>query len=72
MTLARLALTSLLLTALSLTSGCVVRTHDRVVDHDSDRYAEGYREGYYDREHHRWWHEHAWRDCVEHDEHCPD
>lgn len=28
------------------------------------------REGYYDRDHHRWWHEHAWRDCAERDEHC--
>ncbi|MGA3156428.1 MAG: hypothetical protein ABSE43_02535 [Steroidobacteraceae bacterium] len=27
-------------------------------------------EGYYDRDHHRWWHEHQWRDCAEHDEHC--
>ncbi len=74
MTLSRIALTSLLLTVLSLTSGCFVRStdheHDRVADHD--RYAEGYREGYYDREHHRWWHDNAWRDCVEHDEHCPD
>jgi hypothetical protein len=30
------------------------------------------REGYYDHEHHRWYHEHAWHDCVEHDEHCHD
>jgi hypothetical protein len=27
-------------------------------------------EGFYDRDHHRWFHEHAWRDCGEHDEHC--
>jgi len=27
-------------------------------------------EGYYDRDHHRWWHEHQWRDCGERDEHC--
>jgi hypothetical protein len=27
-------------------------------------------EGYYDRDHHRWYHEHAWRDCTERDEHC--
>jgi hypothetical protein len=27
-------------------------------------------EGYYDRDHHRWWHEHQWRDCAERDEHC--
>jgi hypothetical protein len=29
-------------------------------------------EGHYDRDHHRWWHEHTWRDCAEHDEHCHD
>jgi hypothetical protein len=29
------------------------------------------REGYYDRDHHRWYHEHEWRECREHDEeHC--
>jgi hypothetical protein len=28
------------------------------------------REGYYDRDHHRWYHEHSWRDCEERDEHC--
>lgn len=61
-----------LLASLMLTlSGCVV--HDReVVHHDpSGSYEQGYEEGYYDREHHRWWHEHAWRDCVENDIHCP-
>ena len=54
---------------MGLMSGCVV--HDReVVPAHSASYSEGYREGYYDREHHRWWHEKAWRDCVENDEHC--
>jgi hypothetical protein len=28
------------------------------------------REGFYDRDHHRWYHEHAWHDCGENDEHC--
>ena len=28
------------------------------------------REGFYDRDHHRYYHEHAWHDCVERDEHC--
>ncbi|HEX9140318.1 MAG TPA: hypothetical protein VF848_11030 [Steroidobacteraceae bacterium] len=28
------------------------------------------RDGYYDRDNHRWWHEHAWRDCGEREEHC--
>lgn len=29
------------------------------------------REGFYDRDHHRWYHEHAWHECAERDEHCP-
>jgi hypothetical protein len=28
------------------------------------------REGYYDGEHHRYYHEHTWHDCVDRDEHC--
>jgi hypothetical protein len=48
-------------------SGCVV--HDREVVHDGG-YAQGYKEGYYDREHNRWWHDQAWRDCEAHDTHC--
>ena len=28
------------------------------------------RGGYYDHEHHRYYHEHGWHECVEHDEHC--
>ena len=28
------------------------------------------REGFYDRDHHRWYHEHAWVDCGHEDEHC--
>jgi len=39
----------------SLVSGCVVTEH---------------REGYWDRDHHRWWHDHAWVDCGPGDEHC--
>jgi len=60
----RFAMSSLLVTLMTLTSACVVE-HDR-------GYHEGYREGYYDREHHRWWHDKAWRDCIENDEHCHD
>jgi len=39
----------------SLVSGCVVTER---------------REGYWDRDHHRWWHNHAWVDCGPGDEHC--
>jgi hypothetical protein len=28
------------------------------------------REGYYDGSHHRYYHENAWHDCGERDEHC--
>jgi hypothetical protein len=28
------------------------------------------REGYYDHHHHRWYHEHRWRDCDDRDDHC--
>ena len=28
------------------------------------------REGFYDRDHHRYWHERAWHDCGDRDEHC--
>ncbi len=30
------------------------------------------REGDYDREHHRWYHDHEWRACDRDDEHCRD
>ena len=50
----RLIMGSLLLGLVMLTSGCVVEP----------------REGFYDRDHHRWYHEHTWHTCVEHDEHC--
>jgi hypothetical protein len=41
-----------------LAAGCVVVPADEP------------HEGYYDREHHRWWHEHEWRECREEEEHC--
>jgi hypothetical protein len=30
----------------------------------------GPREGDYDRDHHRYYHERAWHDCADRDEHC--
>ncbi|MBS0578252.1 MAG: hypothetical protein JSR36_03210 [Proteobacteria bacterium] len=62
---------SALLSFAFFASGCV--THEREVVHDttaSGSYAEGYKEGYYDREHNRYWHEHAWVVCVDDDPHC--
>ncbi len=48
---------SVLLGLMMLASACVVAPG-------------GYHEGYYDRDHHRYYHENAWHDCVDHDEHC--
>ena len=28
------------------------------------------REGYYDRDHHRYYNEHAWHDCGDHEDRC--
>jgi hypothetical protein len=44
----------LLLGLMMFAPGCVVEPH----------------EGYYDHEHHRWYHEHSWHECIERDEHC--
>jgi hypothetical protein len=58
-----------LLGLMLLASGCVVEPrgeHDRYYDRGGEP-----SEGYYDRDHHRYYHEHGWRDCREHDdEHC--
>jgi hypothetical protein len=43
-----------LLGLIAFASGCVVTE----------------REGYYDHNHHRYYHEHGWHECVERDEHC--
>jgi hypothetical protein len=53
----------LVLGLIALSSGCVVR---------EPGYHEGYREGYYDRDRHRYYHEHTWHDCGDRDEHCRD
>jgi hypothetical protein len=54
---ARVIFGSLLLGLLGLSlSGCVVEPRD----------------GYYDHNHHRWYHEHHWHECGDHDwdDHC--
>jgi hypothetical protein len=43
---------------MALASACVVAP------------SEGYSEGYYDHDHHRYYHEHSWHECGEHDSHC--
>ena len=57
-----LLLSAPVLASTFLAAGCVVAPAP----------ADEPREGYYDREHHRWWHEHAWRECREEGEHCRD
>lgn len=53
----KLTLGCMLFTLITALSGCLVEpAHD------------GYREGYYDRDHHRYWHEHSWHECMEHDD----
>jgi hypothetical protein len=46
---------SFLLGLFAVTSGCIVP---------------GPREGFYDRDHARYYHEHAWHPCSEHGEFC--
>ena len=48
-----------------LLSGCVVDREHTVREEPVPS------EGYYDREHHRWYHEHAWVVCDDRDPHCP-
>jgi len=48
----RVAKGGLLLALVGLVLGCVVTPA----------------EGYYDRDHHRYYHEHAWRECGQHDD----
>lgn len=43
-----------------LATGCVVAPRGVAEPH----------EGYYDRDSHRWWHEHQWHECREQEEHC--
>lgn len=73
MTYAQSALRGVILLGMTaLASGCVVAEHgDGYREHgDGYREHEGYREGYYDRDHHRYYHDHGWRECGERDEHC--
>jgi hypothetical protein len=50
----RIAKGSFILGLLFLSTACVVEP----------------REGYWDRDHHRWYHEHGWHECGEADVHC--
>jgi hypothetical protein len=56
-------LSLVMLAPMFMVSGCVV---DR--EHTVDRPVPS--EGYYDREHHRWYHDHGWVVCDEDDLHC--
>jgi len=50
----RIARNTLIVGLIAFASGCVIAP----------------REGYYDGNHHRYYHENAWHDCGDHDEHC--
>jgi len=51
----RIGFGACLLGLIMLTAGCVIAPRD----------------GYYDRDHHRYYHEHAWHDCGDHgDSYC--
>jgi hypothetical protein len=50
----RIVIGSFLVGLAALSAGCVV----------------GPREGYYDRDQHRYYHEHSWVTCTDNDEHC--
>ncbi len=50
----RIAKGSLLFVLIGLIVGCFVEP----------------REGFYDRDHHRYYHEHGWHECAEHNEFC--
>ena len=51
----RIVIGGLLLGLAVLSAGCVVAAPN---------------EGYYDRDHHRYYHEHVWVTCVDNDNHC--
>ena len=58
-------LSLLMLAPVFMLSGCVVDREHTVREEPVPS------EGYYDREHHRWYHEHAWVVCDDRDPHCP-
>jgi len=59
----RLIVSLLILAPTFMMSGCVVRERETVHEQPV--------EGYYDREHHRYYHGHAWVACDDRDPHCP-
>lgn len=57
---------SCLISLIALLSGCIIAP-----DHDRGGYDRGGpREGYYDRDHHRYYRDHEWHECHEHDSYC--
>ncbi len=52
--LQRVAQSSVVVAVILLVTGCVIEPRD----------------SYYDREHNRYYHDHTWHDCGEHDDHC--
>jgi hypothetical protein len=55
---------------IGLLASCVWVPHDRGY-RDDGGYHDRYRDGYYDRDHDRYWHDHAWHPCRDRDDpHC--
>ena len=60
-----------ILSLAGLLGGCVVAPgHEGYQRDDGGYYGGQPREGYYDRDHHRYWHDHRWHRCDEDDPHC--
>ena len=53
---------SCLISLVAFLAGCVIAPGHGPRDGDRD--------GYYDRGHHRYYHDHSWHDCHEHDQYC--
>ena len=54
-TLKHFALSAFMLASIAATSGCVIAEP---------------RENYWDRDHHRYYHEHTWHECGERNDYC--
>jgi hypothetical protein len=60
-----------LMSLIGLLASCVWVPRDRGGYRDDGGYHDQYRDGYYDRDHDRYWHDHAWHECRDRDDpHC--
>jgi hypothetical protein len=60
-----------LMSLITLLASCVWVPRDHGGYRDDGGSHEQYREGYYDRDHHRYYHDHQWHQCRDRDDpHC--